>query len=76
MLRKIIKPNSENYMIQIPKEYINKKVEILILPFIYEENINTTKKFNPEFFYNVSNSPKNSIDDYLKDIKEEWEQLI
>lgn len=33
MIREIVTPKSENYYINIPKEYINKKVEILVLPF-------------------------------------------
>ncbi len=37
MLREIIKPTSEFYSIQIPKEYINRDVEILVLPFSYDE---------------------------------------
>jgi len=32
MVRKIIKPQSEEYTIQIPKEYIDTQVEILVLP--------------------------------------------
>ena len=32
MVRKIIKPQSEEYTIHIPKEYINTQVEILVLP--------------------------------------------
>jgi len=33
MVREIIIPKSENHYVSIPKEYINKKIEILILPF-------------------------------------------
>jgi len=33
MIREIIKPQKEEYTIHIPKEYLNHKVEILILPF-------------------------------------------
>ena len=33
MLREIIRPTSEFYKIQIPKEYLNCEVEILVLPF-------------------------------------------
>lgn len=33
MTREIIKPTSEYYSLHIPKEYINQKVEILVLPF-------------------------------------------
>ena len=32
MLREIIIPKSESYYINIPKEYINQKVEILVFP--------------------------------------------
>ena len=32
MLREIIIPKSENYSINIPKEYINQKIEILVFP--------------------------------------------
>jgi hypothetical protein len=79
MLREIIKPSSEKYMIQIPKEYIDKEVEILVLPFVYEDNIKTKKvknKFNPEEFYNASNISKKDIDDYLKSVKEEWNNIV
>ena len=33
MLREIIIPTSDNYNIHIPEEYINKEIEILVLPF-------------------------------------------
>jgi len=32
MVRKIIKPQSEEYLLHIPKEYIDTEVEILVLP--------------------------------------------
>jgi hypothetical protein len=35
MYREIIRPTNENYMIKIPKEYIDQEVEILVLPFSY-----------------------------------------
>ena len=33
MLREIIEAKSESYTIQIPKEYLHSRVEILVLPF-------------------------------------------
>jgi hypothetical protein len=33
MLREIIRPTTKSYNIQIPQEYINTEVEILVLPF-------------------------------------------
>lgn len=35
MLREIIKPTTDFYSVHIPKEYINQEVEILVLPFSY-----------------------------------------
>ena len=37
MLREIIKPKSEEYILHIPKEYLNQEVEILVLPFSYDK---------------------------------------
>jgi hypothetical protein len=41
MLREIVRPSSEEYILKIPKEYINQNVEILVLPF---DNIKDSKK--------------------------------
>ena len=35
MYREIIRPTDENYVIKIPKEYLDQEVEILVLPFTY-----------------------------------------
>ena len=35
MYREIITPTNQKHIIEIPKEYLNKEVEILILPFSY-----------------------------------------
>ena len=37
MIREIIKPESEIYNLHIPKEYIGKEIEILMLPLSLEE---------------------------------------
>ena len=39
MLREIITPQSDEYTVHIPKEYINTKVEILVLPFSMQNEI-------------------------------------
>jgi len=39
MLREIIKPQSEEYILHIPKEYLNHEVEILVLPFTYPKTV-------------------------------------
>ncbi|MBB5022917.1 hypothetical protein [Desulfurispira natronophila] len=33
MLREIIEPKVEEYNLRIPREYLNRKVEILVLPY-------------------------------------------
>lgn len=37
MLREIIVPQTQNYTVKIPLEYLNTKVEILVLPFSESE---------------------------------------
>ncbi len=37
MVRKIVVPHKTQYTISIPTEYLNKKIEILVLPFDPEE---------------------------------------
>ena len=46
MVRKIIKLQSEEYTIHIPKEYINTQVEILVLPLssMYDSELTNEQK--------------------------------
>ena len=77
MLREIVKPSSEYYNLHIPKEYIGKNIEVIVLPlFDLEKPIDITtqpKIFNPKEFYGIMSSDKKSIDDYLSEGKKEWE---
>ncbi len=45
MLREIIIPQSENYNLHIPKEYIDQEVEILVLPLSEIKYTNKQKNF-------------------------------
>ncbi len=77
MLREIIRPTSENYNIHIPKEYINKEIEILILPFTYNKILEDMKnEFDPGKFYNASCFSKDDIDNYLNNSKAEWDNYL
>ncbi len=77
MVREIIRPLSNNYNIHIPEEYINKEVEILILPFSHSKELHIKNNtFDPKEFYNVSDSPKSEIDSYLNANKTEWDNYI
>lgn len=77
MLRKIVKPTSEFYNVHIPKEYINRKVEIVVLPlFGLTEKVDKQhlrKDFDPKQFYGATTSSKSDIDKFLLDSKNEWE---
>lgn len=74
MVREIIKPVSEIYNLHIPKEYLNKRVEILILPFSYNENDENLEQ-NDDVFKKTSGILKNTNIDPLKwqeEIRDEW----
>ncbi|MBD3843485.1 MAG: hypothetical protein IE909_16705 [Campylobacterales bacterium] len=77
MLREIIRPTHEYYNLHIPKEYMGKEIEVIILPLFdlkktthREEN---TKSFNPKDFYAAANLNKTEIDKYLANSINEWE---
>lgn len=74
MVREIIKPISEIYNLHIPKEYINKRVEILILPFTYNEKKKESNLDN-DIFTKTSGILKNTNIDPLvwqEEIRNEW----
>lgn len=50
MYREIIIPDKNNRIIEIPKEYWNQEVEILVLPFSYDKKEKINSKDNWEKF--------------------------
>jgi hypothetical protein len=74
MVREIIKPISEIYNLHIPKEYLNKRIEILILPFSYNEKDENIEQ-NDDVLKKTSGILKNTNIDPLKwqeEIRDEW----
>ncbi len=69
MLRKIIRPTSENYNIDIPKEYINTEVEILVLPFSNMQN--KVKDNEQSEIQAFSNHSANNIEEWLDESEDE-----
>ena len=57
MVREIVEVNNEIYNLHIPKEYLHKKVEILVLPF--EENIDSVKRASKNRLDAISIETKN-----------------
>lgn len=75
MIREIIRPTSEFYNIHIPKEYINQEVEILVLPFSYQQNKSETeaKKERVSLAGALSKYANPSLIENEKDIA--WERV-
>jgi hypothetical protein len=73
MYREIIRPTDENYMIKIPKEYLDQEVEILVLPFSYVgiEKKRKLKNIDPMIMLQTSSMQKtwNNSED------EAWDEL-
>ena len=57
MIREILRPTSRKLTYNLPKEYINKEIEIIIFPFT--ETISTVKKHkqNRGFIDNLASKP-------------------
>lgn len=75
MVREIIKPENEIYQLHIPKEYINKEIEILILPFSYNEEKKILSKNNDDIFLQTAGILKNKNIDpikWQKEMRDEW----
>jgi len=65
MFREIITAQSDKHTVHIPKEYINTKVEILVLPFVdqEEEKVDTksTSELLKRFREVINTKSKDSI---------------
>jgi hypothetical protein len=69
MIREIVKPKNQDFVIHLPDEYLNQELEILVFP------INTKKEKNSSITSNLSGILKNSkIDeeDYKKHLEKKY----
>lgn len=66
MVREIIRPTSEHYNINIPKEYINTDVEILILPLN-----NIKQRDRDDDIKAFSNHSANTIKEWIDESEDE-----
>ena len=76
MLREIIIPKKRDHVIEIPAEYLNKKVEILVLP-IDNDTISEAVSDNADIIKKTSGILKSrNIDplEWQKSIREEWDR--
>ena len=65
MLREIIIPNNEHYDLHIPKEYINRSVEILVFPV--DDDYDEDK--------NIVLAQKSSMQDWDNEDDEVWNDI-
>lgn len=76
MLREIIKPDNEYYNLHIPKEYVGKDVEVIVLPLfdlIKTTRVEEKKIFDPMAFFGAASVDKASVDAYLSQTRSEWD---
>ena len=78
MLREIITPTSENYNLHIPREYINHKVEILILPLDNEKE--EPKPFSDEILLRDTSGIIKEVGldpvEWQRKIRSKWDDRI
>jgi len=70
MQKEIITPTTNEYLLKIPKKYINKRIEIIISPVNKEESLDT------DIFEKTKGILANKNIDPLKwqkQIRDEWE---
>ena len=76
MLREIITPQTQDYTIKIPAEYLNTKVEILVLPFsedkIYSVEITDLIKKTAGILANQQVDPLK----WQHEMRQEWDDRI
>ena len=75
MLREIIKPTEQDYLLRLPKEYLNRNVEILVL-LIDGESDNQSIKSDKDILKKTAGIFKNRNIDPLKwqqNIRAEWD---
>lgn len=55
MIREILKPNSNNFTISIPNEYINQEIELIMFPLKKEKVIQDIKYHNTKTLRGIFN---------------------
>lgn len=77
MLREIITPKAQDYMLHIPMEYVNTKVEILVLPF--DDTKNNKVDNSVDIIKKTAGILASKKIDPLKwqaEIRDEWEDRL
>ncbi len=77
MLREIITPKTQNYTVQIPLEYLNTQVEILVLPFINKQNTEVEKSTDIiRKTAGILSAQKIDPLKWQQEIRDDWEKRV
>ena len=77
MLREIIIPQSQNYTVQIPLEYLNTQVEILVLPFTEKEGKSIVESVDIiKKTAGILSAQKIDPIEWQKQIRDEWNDRL
>jgi hypothetical protein len=78
MIKTIITPQHNSYPLQIPENYIGKKVEVLFyaLEEVMEEKQAITTKKPSDFFGSLSKEDGEQFQQYITKTRNEWERNI
>lgn len=71
-VRAIVESSSLENVVEIPREFKNRKVEILILPLQEKKK---KREFNPEDFEGVLDLTPEEIERELREIRDEWDRI-
>ncbi|RQD65508.1 MAG: hypothetical protein D5R98_02830 [Desulfonatronovibrio sp. MSAO_Bac4] len=76
-IREIIKPESETYTIHIPKNYLHREVEVILLPVFSSSQKHVPaqreRDFEPALYHGASSATKDEVDKYLQTSRDEWQ---
>lgn len=73
-VRTIVESNRLEKIVDIPKEFKNQKVEVLILP-IPDKKKKNKETFNPNDYEGILNVDIETIDKEIRNMREEWERI-
>lgn len=71
-IRKIIESSSNSIVIDLPEEYINKKIEVLILPLEENEEPLKKPKYNFSDFFGKLQWKGDALEEQ-KRLRDEWD---
>jgi hypothetical protein len=71
-VRAIVESSSLENVVEIPREFKNRKVEILILPLQEKKK---KKEFNPEDFEGILDLTPEEIESELRAMRDEWDRI-